>query len=75
MKEQVVYKQHRLHTMEMPSGVWLVVIVNFGERKIITADSLTDEAIRIPGEFMSEGEALRAAKAYIDRQESQRSGE
>ncbi len=70
MAERANYKQHRIHTMQMPSGVWLAVIVNFGERKVITADSLTDEAIRIPGEYISEGEAIRAARQYIDRQEA-----
>ncbi len=70
MQERGVYKAYRLHTMQLPSGGWVVIVVNFGGRKVITAESLTPEAIRIPGEFLSEGEAIHAARAYIDRQEA-----
>ncbi len=67
LKESPVYKQHRIHTMELSRGSWLVSIVNLGPRKMPTKDSLTDAAMRIPGEYDSEDEAVEAAKEYIDQ--------
>ncbi len=68
--ERAVHKQHRIHTAQLLSGSWIVTIVNFGKRKIFTADSLTEAVIRIPGEYVSEGMAIHAARQYIDRQEA-----
>ena len=68
MKQNPVYKEHRIHTQELTSGLWLVSIVNFGKRKMTTGDSLTDAVTRIPREYDSEEQAVRAAKEYIDQQ-------
>ncbi|MFI5342159.1 MAG: hypothetical protein ACHQ7N_20275 [Candidatus Methylomirabilales bacterium] len=68
MKKNPVYKQHRIHTEELASGLWLVSIVNFGNRKMTTDNSLTDAVTRIPREYNSEEQAIRAAKEYIDQQ-------
>ena len=68
LKQNPVYKQHRIHTQQLPSGVWRVSIVNFGNRKMTTGDSLTDAVTRIPRQYDSEEQAVRAAKEYIDQQ-------
>ncbi len=67
MKESPVYKQYRIHTERLPSGLWLVQIVNVGSRKMPTKDSLTDAVMRIPGEYDSEEAAIGATKEYIDQ--------
>jgi hypothetical protein len=68
LKQIPVYKQHRIHTEKLTSGLWLVSIVNFGKRKMPTGDSLTDAVTRIPSEYDSEEQAIQAAKEYIDQQ-------
>ena len=68
LKESPVYKAHRIHTLQLPSGLWLASIVNVGKRKATTLHSLTGAVSRIPREYDSEEEAVQAAKAYIDRQ-------
>jgi len=68
LKENPVYRQHRIHTEQLASGVWLVSIVNCGNRKMTTGNSLTDAVTRIPREYGSEEQAIRAAKEYIDQQ-------
>ncbi len=68
MKQNPVYRQHRIHTQQLASGLWRVSIVNFGNRKMTTGNSLTDAVTRIPREYDSEEQAIRAAKEYIDEQ-------
>lgn len=68
MKEGRVYRQHRIHTVQLTSGLWLASIVNFGKRQMTTGNSLTDAVTRIPKEYGSEEQAIRAAKEYIDQQ-------
>ena len=68
MKESRVYRQHRIHTIQLTSGLWLASIVNFGKRKMTTGNSLTDAVTRIPREYGSEELAILAAKEYIDGQ-------
>jgi hypothetical protein len=68
LKESRVYKQHRIPTLQLPSGLWLVSIVNSGRREIPTRDSLTSKVTRIPREHDSEERAIQAAKDYIDQQ-------
>ncbi len=68
LKESRVYRQHRIHTVQLTSGLWLASIVNFGKRKMTTTNSLTDAVTRIPREFGSEEQAIQAAKEYIDQQ-------
>ncbi len=72
VEENPVYKQHRIHTQHLPSGLWLASIVNVGKRKMTSTDSLTATVSRIPHEFDSEPEALQAARRYIDLQEAMR---
>ncbi len=68
VKESPVYKRHRLHALQLSSGVWIVSTVNFGMRKMTNKDSLTGAVTRIPGEHDSEEQAIQAAKEYIDQQ-------
>ena len=68
LKQNPVYKQHRIHTQVLASGLWLVSIVNVGKRKTTTGHSLTDAVTRIPRQYDSEEQAVRAAKEYIDQQ-------
>ena len=74
MKESPVYKEHRIHTRQLSSGLWVASIVNFGKRKMNNADSLTAAVKRIPGEHGSEEQAIQAAKEYIDQQEAREQG-
>ena len=67
MKEDLLYKQHRIHTARLPSNRYISSIVNMGKKKALTEDSLTDAVTRVPGEFESEDFAIQAAKDYIDR--------
>ncbi len=59
MKEDLVYKEHRIHTVQLPTTFWFVAIVDIRKRK---------QEIGIPGEYDSEEAAIRAAKEYIDQQ-------
>jgi len=69
LEESPVYKGHRIHTMQLPSGSWVTSIVNLGKRKMTSMDSLTAAVSRIPGEFDSERDAVQAAQQYIDQRE------
>jgi hypothetical protein len=71
LKESTSYKKHRIHTKQLPSGLWITSIVNFGKRKMVNTDSLTAAVSRIPGGYNSEQEAIQAAKRYIDQEEEQ----
>ncbi len=73
LKERPVYKQHRIHTRQLPSGPWLASIVSVGKRETITENSLTETVTRIPREYDSEEEAIQAARDYIDQQTKQKS--
>jgi len=46
--------------------------VSIGTRNPLTKDSLTDTVTRVPGEHHTEGEAIQAAKRYIDAEDSHR---
>lgn len=65
MKEDPIYKEHRIHTTPLLSGRWISAIVNIGKKKVMTKDSLTQAVTRVPGEYESEEQAIRAAKEYI----------
>ncbi len=66
MKESPIYKEHRIHTSQLPSGRWLSTLVRLGAKRAPTKDSLTAAVTRVPGEYGSEAEALQAAKRYVD---------
>ena len=66
MREPPIYKQHRIHTTRLPSGLWLGKIVKLGMKKTVTKDSLTAAVTRVPGEYDSEARAIQSAKYYID---------
>ncbi len=66
MKEAPIYRQHRIHTTRLPSGLWLSKIVKLGIKKTVTKDSLTAAVTRVPGEYDSEAKAIQSAKHYID---------
>jgi hypothetical protein len=65
VKEDPIYKEHRIHTTPLLSGRWISAIVNIGKKKVVTKDSLTDTVTRVPGEYESEEQALQAARDYI----------
>jgi len=67
-----VYKAYRLHTTRLTFGTYISLIVSAGKRKLITEDSLTDTVLRVPGEFLSQEEAILAAKLYIDATDSRK---
>ena len=69
MEESTLYKGYRIHTKQLPSGLWLTSVVNLGKQKVTTMDSLTAAVSRIPGEFDSEREAIQAAKQYLDERQ------
>jgi hypothetical protein len=71
LKESTIYKEHRIHTKPLSSGLWIASIVNFGKRKLVNTDSLTAAVSRIPAEYDSEREAIEAAKRYIDQREQE----
>ncbi len=73
-KEAPVYKQHRIHPLQLFSGLWVVSAVHVGGRKLPNKDSLTDAVTHIPGEYDSEERAMQAATAYIDQQETHAHG-
>ena len=66
-KESPLYREHRIHAAQLPSGVWRAAVVNVGKHKMTSGDSLTDAVMRIPGEHNSETQAIQIAKEYIDR--------
>ncbi len=74
VKEAQAYKQHRIHPLQLFSGLWVISVVNVGGRKMTNKDSLTDAVTRIPGEYDSEERAIQAAKEYIEQQESHGQG-
>lgn len=66
MREDPIYKAHRIHVTPLSNGRWISLIVNMGKTKVVTKDSLTDTVTRLPGEYVSAAAALQAAKQYID---------
>ena len=68
MKEDPLYKEHRIHTTELRSGIWRAAVVNVGKRRMTSGDSLTDVVTRIPGEHDTQAQAIQIAKEHIDRQ-------
>ena len=68
MREPPIYKQHRIHTMRLPSGPWISLIVNLGRKSVPTKDALTSTVTRVPGEYALEDQAIQAARAYIDHE-------
>ena len=69
LTEAFVYKEYRVHSSRLASGLWLSMIVKLGTKKVMTKDSLTPAVTRVPGEYDSEEEAVRSAKRYIDEEE------
>ena len=65
-----VYKNHRIHTTRLTSGVWVVSIVKLGVAKDSAGAGGGPPVERIPGEYRSQGEAVSAAKQYVDRGET-----
>ena len=75
MIEGLVYKEHRIHSARLASGLWVSIIVKLGTKKVMTKDSLTPAVSRVPGEYDSEDEAVRTARRYIDEDEKRLSAE
>ena len=75
MIDGLVYKEHRIHSARLASGLWVSIIVKLGAKKVMTRDSLTPAASRGPGEYDSEDEAVRTARRYIDEDEKRLSAE
>jgi hypothetical protein len=66
VREDPIYKAHRIHVTPLFSGHWISAIVNMGKTKVVTKYSLTDTVTQLPVEYDSAAEALKAAKQYID---------
>jgi hypothetical protein len=60
-----VYRQHRIHTTRLFSGVWVVAIVRLGAGPARGHAGPPVEHLR--GEHPSEAEAIAAARGYIDQ--------
>ena len=75
MIDGLVYKEHRIHSARLASGLWVSIIVKLGAKKVMTRDSLTPAASRVPGEYDSEDEAVGTARRYIDEDEKRLSAE
>jgi hypothetical protein len=60
-----VYKGYRIHTSSPFSGICISMLVRFGTRNPLPANSLTDTVRRVPVECETEDQALRPARAYI----------
>jgi hypothetical protein len=58
-----VYRNHRIHTSQLFSGVWVASVVHFGAR-----DSGV-ESVR--GEYRTHDEAVSAAKRHIEQEGGQ----
>jgi hypothetical protein len=74
VREDPIYKAHRIHITPLSSGDWISLIVNMGKTKVATKHSLTDAVTRLPGEYDSAAEALQAAKKYIDEERNTQDG-
>ncbi len=74
MDDAVEYKAYRIYTRPHLPGLWISMIVNLGQRKPASEDSLTTMVTRIPGEYPSDAEALLAARQYIDHLEGTEEG-
>lgn len=72
MKEALIYRHYRIHTTPLRGEQWLAMIVKLGAKSSLTKDSLTPAVTRIPGEYVSEAEAIDAAKRYINNEEAGR---
>ena len=62
-----VYKHHRIHTTQLLSGVWVASIVRLGAAADGTRVGGGPPVERIRGEYPSQGEAVSAAKQYVDQ--------
>jgi hypothetical protein len=62
-KGEGVYKQHRIHTARLSSGVWVASVVRFG------AKGSGVEIVR--GEYQTSEDTVSAAKRHIDHAEGQ----
>ena len=62
-----VYKNHRIHTTHLPSGVWVVSIVKLGAAKEGARIGGRPPVERIRGEYLSQDDAVSAAKQFVDQ--------
>jgi hypothetical protein len=67
LKGSGVYKDHRIHTTHLPSGVWVVSIVRLGVAKHSARVGGGPPVERVPGEYPSQGEAVSAARQHVDQ--------
>ena len=65
LKGSGVYKNHRIHTAQLLSGVWVVSVVELGRGQERGGDA---PVARIRGEYASQGEAVSAAKHCVDQE-------
>jgi hypothetical protein len=71
----LVYKEYRIHSPRLASGLCVSIIVKLGRKKVMTKDALTPAVTRVPGEYDTEEEAVRSAKRYIGEDERRLSAE
>ena len=63
-----VYRQHRIHTTRLFSGVWVVAVVHLGTAPPPGRMHAGPPVEHLRGEHPSEAEAIAAARHFIDRQ-------
>jgi hypothetical protein len=63
LKGEGVYKNHRIHTARLFSGVWVASVVHFG------AKGSGVETVR--GEYQTHEQAVTAAKRHIDQEQKE----
>ncbi len=68
-----VYANHRIHTTLLPSGSWVVSLVQLGSVKE-SVGTPGAPVLRLRGEYAHEAEAILAAKRYIDQRPDGRAG-
>ncbi len=67
LKGNGVYKSHRIHTSQLPSGIWVVSIVRLGAVRPDIRPGEGPPVEGISGDYASQEEAVSAAKAHIDQ--------
>ncbi len=72
MSEGLMYKGYRIHTLRLPSGFWIVSVVALTKQDGMP--SPTNQVTHVAGKYVLETQAIRAAKTFLDQQESCQAG-
>jgi len=63
-----IYRQHRIHTTRLVSGLWVAAVVRLGASLPPGQGHAGPPVEHLRGEHPSEVEAIAAARDYLDRQ-------